>query len=81
MSKYIRTKTISEFLELTECNDGFWLYDTMRGLLLSMRAQTETAALVEALTYYQRLQTGVTKAQYSPGGRVESFAAQMQSEN
>ena len=40
-------------LHLTECTDGYWLYDEAKGWNLSMRAKTAEKALVEALTYYQ----------------------------
>jgi hypothetical protein len=38
---------------LTEQKDGFWLYDTTRGMNLSMRAETSEAAFRSALLYYQ----------------------------
>ena len=38
---------------LTECKDGFWLYDKNRGMNLAIRAESEKAALIEALEYYQ----------------------------
>lgn len=41
-------------LTLTECKDGFWLYDESRGMNISMRAKTERDAFIEALTYYER---------------------------
>ena len=34
-------------------NKGFWLYDKIRGMNLSMRAESKDEAFVEALTYYQ----------------------------
>ena len=33
---------------------GFWLWDEARGMNLSMRAESERAALIDALEYYQR---------------------------
>ncbi len=38
---------------LVKCKDGFWLYDDTRGMNLAMRAETERAAFIEALEYYQ----------------------------
>ena len=45
---------INDKTTLAECKDGFWLYDENRGMNLSMRADSEKAALIEALEYYQR---------------------------
>ena len=53
MSKLISHKDLTPNLSLSECNDGFWLYDKTQGMNLSMRAKTPEDAFVEALTYYQ----------------------------
>jgi hypothetical protein len=50
----ISSKRLTPTLTLSEFHDGFWLYDTTRGMNLSMRAKTAEAAFVEALTYYQQ---------------------------
>jgi len=39
---------------MSECRDGYWLYDYTRGMNLSVKAKTQEDAFVEALTYYQR---------------------------
>jgi len=53
-----RTTKLDETLSITECSDGFWLYDTTRGINLSMRAETPQQAYFESLKYYQdRLKT------------------------
>ncbi len=39
---------------LSECTDGFWLWDETREMNLSMKAKTERVALVETILYYQR---------------------------
>lgn len=54
MRKTITSTRLSETLTLSECTDGFWLFDKTQGSNLSMRAATPTGALVEAVTYYQR---------------------------
>ena len=51
MNKHIR---LTDTLTLSDCKDGFWLYDKTRGMNLAMRSKTERDAFVEALTYYQR---------------------------
>lgn len=53
MSNVISRTVLSSTLGLTECKDGYWLYDKTRGMNLSMRAKTPQDAFVEALHYYQ----------------------------
>ncbi len=43
-----------ETLSIVEVKSGFWLYDTTRGMNLSMRAKTKEDCFFEALKYYQR---------------------------
>lgn len=54
MAKFIRSIFKTDTLSLTECNDGFYLYDYVLGMNISMRAKTEQAAFIESLTYYQK---------------------------
>jgi hypothetical protein len=49
----INMAKLDETISVTECKDGFWLYDTTRGMNLSMRAPTKDQAFFEALKYYQ----------------------------
>ena len=57
MGKTISSAVLSETLCISECTDGFWLYDKTRGMNLAMRAKTKDDAFVRALIYYQdRLQ-------------------------
>jgi len=53
MAKTISHVDLTDTLSLTECTDGFWLYDETRGMNLSMKAKTSQDAFVEAITYYQ----------------------------
>lgn len=54
MAKVIRNVFKLDTLSLTECNNGYWLYDYVVEMNLSMRAKTEQDALIEALMYYQK---------------------------
>jgi len=54
MGKAIRNVFKLEKLSLTECTDGYYLYDYVVGMNISMRAKTEQDAYIEALTYYQK---------------------------
>jgi len=40
MAKAIRTVFKNETLSLVECNDGYYLYDYIIGMNISMRAKT-----------------------------------------
>ena len=53
-TKAIRSIKLTGTLTITECKDGYWLYDKTRGMNLSMRAKTEQDAYVDAITYYQK---------------------------
>jgi hypothetical protein len=54
MGKAIKNIKLTDSLTMSECKDGYWLYDCTRGMNLSMRAKTQEDAFVEALTYYQK---------------------------
>ena len=53
-SKAINNIKLTDTLTMSECTDGYWLYDSTRGMNLSMRAKTQEDAFVEAITYYQK---------------------------
>ena len=72
-SKAIRHERINETTELSECADGFWLYDKRRGMNLGMRADSEKAALIEALEYYQERLPEVEAENKRLSGCIESF--------
>lgn len=76
MSKVISHTKLSETLGLTECPDGFWLYDKTRGMNLAMRAKSSTDAFVEALTYYQERLSEVERSYTNLSSRVNEFVAQ-----
>lgn len=72
---------LTDTLSLTKCRDGWWLYDTTRGMNLSMRAKTEQDAFVEALTYYQRRLAEVEKSYNDLNKKVEAFVSQFVEED
>lgn len=67
---------LSSTLTLTECRDGFWLWDETRHMNLSMRAETPTDALVGALTYYQNRLREVEARHKDLSAKVDAFVAQ-----
>ena len=76
MAKTIHSWKLSDTLHLTECTDGFWLYDDTRGMNLSMRAKTSGAAFVKALTYYQERLKKVETDYHSLQAKVDAFVEQ-----
>ncbi len=80
MSKVLSQREISPTLKLSECVDGFWLYDTTRGMNLAMRSRTDEIALVECITYYQRRLKGVETAYGQLKEQVDEFVSQFTEE-
>ncbi len=65
-----KNETIS--LVKTE-KQGYWLYDTTRGMNLSMKAKTEQDAFIEALMYYQKRMSVVELELSSLRDKVDKF--------
>lgn len=81
MSKFIRRIFKNDTISLSECNDGFWLYDENRGMNLSMRAKTEQDAFVEALMYYQKRYKELALEFSTLNEKVENFLSQFERED
>ena len=73
MGKCISTKKLTDTLSLSECNDGFWLYDQIQGMNLSMRAKTEEEAFVETISYYQKRFLNISGEYTDLKKKVDSF--------
>ncbi len=52
--KVIKHIKLTDTLTISECKDGYWLYDKTRGINLSMRAKTEKDDYGDAITYYKK---------------------------
>jgi hypothetical protein len=72
---------LSDTLILSECHDGWWLYDKTGGMNLSMRAKTSTDAFVEALTYYQKRLMVVEHEYTELNSKVNAFVDQFREEH
>ena len=81
MARAIRNVFKLDTLSLTECNDGYWLYDTVVGMNISMRAKTEQAAYIEALLYYQKRLQQVKNEYKELNNKVENFLSQFEKED
>lgn len=73
MSRTLNSVVLSKTITISQCTDGFWLYDSSRGMNLSMKAESSEAALLEAIGYYQRRLSDIESSYNSLKSRVESF--------
>lgn len=69
----ISSVKLTDTLTISECRDGFWLYDYTRGMNLAMKAKTERDAFVEAVTYYQKRLDKVEKEFKTLNDSVQDF--------
>lgn len=79
-AKAITSTDLSKTLCLSECKDGFWLYDETRGMNLAMRAKTRDEAFIDALEYYQERLKEVETEYRLLKGKVDAFASQFTSD-
>jgi hypothetical protein len=83
----ISTKDLTDTLNVTECRAhggkpaGYWLYDTTQGMNLSMGAPSVEAALVEALTYYQKRLADVQRNHKELSAKVTAFVDQFKEDD
>ncbi len=71
--KTIQEVFATDTLTLTECHDGFWLWDHTRKMNLSIRAFSEREALVYALEYYQQRLLDVERKHKDLSTKVDAF--------
>ena len=76
MGKAIRNVFKTDTLSLTECTNGYYLYDTVEGMNIAMYAKTEQEACIEALLYYQKRLVEVKTDYKTLNDKVESFLCQ-----
>lgn len=81
MAKFIKNVFKLKTLSLSECNDGFYLYDDVVGMNISMRAKTEQDACIKALLYYQKRLIEVKADYKNLDDKVQSFLSQFNEEN
>lgn len=76
MSKVINYTVLSKSLSISQCTDGFWLYDETRGMNLAMREKTAEAAYLQALEYYQERLKEVENNYQNLKEKVDNFVGQ-----
>ena len=80
MGKVIKHEELTETLTLSECTDGFWLYDETRGMNLVMKEKTREAAFIEALDFYQNRLLEVEKGYSDLINATDNFIQQIKPE-
>mgnify|MGYP003402959787 FL=1 len=76
MGKVIRNIFKSEKISLSECTDGFFLFDFVRGQNISIRAKNEKSAFIEAILWYQKRLTDSQLKYRELNNKVNGFISQ-----
>ena len=76
MSKVISYKALTKSLSISECTNGFWLYDETRGMNLAMQEKTAEAAYLKAQEYYQERLKEVENNYQNLKEKVDHFVGQ-----
>ena len=76
MGKLIQGIPVSETLYISQCSDGYWLWDKTRQMNLSVKAKSKEDTFVEALHYYQRRLTEVEQKHSILEKQVDAFVSQ-----
>lgn len=76
MAKFIREVFKNDTFSLSECNDGYYLYDHVLRVNVAMRAKTEQDAFIESLFYYKKRLEQVKREYAILNEKVESFLIQ-----
>lgn len=77
MGKLIRTIFEDEYFDLYEQTTGFYLWDKVLQMNVSMHEKTEQSALFYALRYYQKRLTEVKKEHDELSQKVNAFITQV----
>lgn len=80
MAKFIRNVFKNEHQCMTECADGFWIYDYSWQMNIVTSEKTEQAAFIAALSFYQKAFDESKNKYKDLSGKVDSFLAQFPNE-
>ena len=81
MAKVIRTVFRIDTHSLHECTDGYYLYDYILGMNIAMQTETEQAAYIKALQYYQKSLQQVEHECKDLNDKVQNFILQIDTDN
>ena len=76
MGKHLQSEKLSATITLSECTDGFWLYDKTRGMNLAMSEKSKDLAFLAALEYYQERLQHVESEYKTLKTKVDNFIEQ-----
>ena len=76
MGKAIRNVFKTDTLTLTECTDGYYLWDKVAGFNITIHAKSEQQALIEGLEYYQKYHSKLKHDYKELKGKVDNFLSQ-----
>lgn len=76
MAKCINHEKLTTTIGISECSDGWWLWDKTRGMNLGMHEKTRDDAIIRALEYYQQRLTKVETEHKILQNKVDSFLSQ-----
>lgn len=77
MGRRISKVELSPTISLSECTDGWWLWDNTRGMNLSMKAASAQDAFLETISYYQRRLAEVEAQLKDVTTKVDAFVNQI----
>ena len=81
MSTVINHIELSETLSITECSDGFYIWDELAEFNIAMKAKTTIEAFTEALTYYQERLQDIQQKYAVLSTHVNLFVSQLEEIN
>lgn len=71
-----RHPSTKELITLSNCTDGWWLWDHSRGMNLAMKEESERQSFISAIGYYQDRLTKVEREYNDMAQKVEHFVEQ-----
>lgn len=77
MIKALSLVKLNATLTLSECKDGFWLYDETQKMNLAIRVKTEREAFIEAIEYYQTYLKEYKDKYFTLSGQIKNFLDQV----
>lgn len=80
MGKTINSIDLTDKLTLSECADGYWLWDDTRKMNLAMKAKTPQDAFLECISYYQGRLSEIETKYGELSKKVNSFVSQFTEE-
>jgi len=81
MGRAIRNVFKTDTLTLTECTDGYYLWDNVASFNIAIHAKSEQQALIDGLNYYQNYHSKLKKEHKDLNDKVQNFLSQFERED